>query len=71
LQAPAALFDLIPCRYVAFTYFAPPLQQKVLDRLVDRLLPGGYLAIGTHERLPEGATLIPLAGAPRIFKKAR
>jgi chemotaxis protein methyltransferase CheR len=69
-QAPAALFDLILCRYVAFTYFAPPLQQKVLDRLVDRLLPRGYLAIGTHERLPEGATLTPLAGAPQIFKKA-
>jgi chemotaxis protein methyltransferase CheR len=69
-QAPAALFDLVLCRYVAFTYFAPPLQQQVLDRLVDHLLPDGYLAIGTHERLPEAPTLTPLAGAPQIFKKA-
>ncbi len=51
-EMPTILFDLILCRYVAFTYFAPALQQQVLDRLVDRLLPNGYLAIGTHERLP-------------------
>jgi chemotaxis protein methyltransferase CheR len=68
-QAPSPLFDLILCRYVAFTYFAPALQQRVLTRLVDRLLPNGYLAIGTHECLPEGATLTPLPGAPLIFTK--
>lgn len=71
LQAPAAFFDLILCRYVAFTYFAPALQHQVLGRLVDRLLPGGYLAIDMHERLPETPALIPLAQARQIFKKAR
>ncbi len=69
-QAPSPLFDLILCRYVAFTYFAPALQQQVLDRMVDRLLPNGYLAIGTHERLPEAARLTLLPGAPQIFTKA-
>jgi chemotaxis protein methyltransferase CheR len=69
-QAPSPLFDLILCRYVAFTYFSPRLQQQVLDRLVEQLLPNGYLAIGTHERLPEGAALTPLPGAPQIFTKA-
>jgi chemotaxis protein methyltransferase CheR len=68
-DTPATLFDLILCRYVAFTYFAPALQQEVLDRLIDRLLPNGYLAIGTHERLPENAALTPQAGAPLIFQK--
>lgn len=68
-QAPKLLFDLILCRYVAFTYFAPLLQKQVLARLADRLLPDGYLAIGTHERLPEGATLTPVVGAPQIYKK--
>ena len=68
-QAPTALFDLILCRYVAFTYFAPQLQKRVLAHLVDRLLPGGCLAIGTHENLPEGTTLTPLPGAPQVFKK--
>jgi chemotaxis protein methyltransferase CheR len=69
-QMPSPLFDLILCRYVAFTYFAPALQQQVLNRLVERLLPNGYLAIGTHERLPETARLIALSGAPQIFTKA-
>jgi chemotaxis methyl-accepting protein methylase len=45
------------------------LQQQVLGRLVDRLLSKGYLAIGTHERLPEGMALTSLMGGPQIFKK--
>jgi chemotaxis protein methyltransferase CheR len=69
IDAPTTLFDLIVCRYVAFTYFAPLLQQQVLGRLVDRLLSKGYLAIGTHERLPEGMALTSLMGGPQIFKK--
>src|SRR5512143_3205979 len=68
-QAPKLLFDLILCRYVAFTYFAPLLQKQVLARLAGRLLPDGYLAIGTHERLLEGAALTPVVGAPQIYKK--
>jgi chemotaxis protein methyltransferase CheR len=69
-EAPNALFDLILCRFVAFTYFASPLREQVLTRIVDRLLPNGYLAIGTHERLPaNSAALMPLAGAPQIFQK--
>ena len=71
-EAPARLFDLILCRYAAFTYFAEALQQHVLSRILDRLAPYGYLAIGTHEQLPSVApTLQPLAGAPQIFRRAR
>ena len=69
-KTPASVFDLILCRYVAFTYFALPLQKQVLARIVDRLSPNGYLVIGTHEGLPDGGTvLFPLAGAPQIFEK--
>jgi chemotaxis protein methyltransferase CheR len=69
-EAPKPLFDLILCRFVAFTYFAPPLQEQVLNRIVDQLLSGGYLAIGTHERLPtDSSGLLPLARAPQIFEK--
>jgi chemotaxis protein methyltransferase CheR len=69
-EAPDSLFDLILCRYVAFTYFADALQRQVLMRLIDRLAPHGYLAIGTHEQLPIGAiTLQPLPGAPQIFSR--
>ncbi len=68
-QTPLPLFDLILCRYVAFTYFAPALQQRVLDQLIERLLPNGYVAIGTHERLPQTGRLTPLFGVPQIFTK--
>lgn len=69
-EAPALLFDLILCRNVAFTYFAPPLQEQVLARVLAQLLPDGYLVIGAHERLPgDKAPLTPMAGAPQIFLK--
>jgi chemotaxis protein methyltransferase CheR len=62
-------FDLILCRNLAFTYFAPRLQCQVLERLAERLRPNGCLVIGAHERLPcRAATrLTPLAAAPYIL----
>lgn len=65
------LFDLILCRNLAFTYFAPRLQCQVLQRLVERLRPKGWLVIGAHERLPDAAAprLTPLAAAPHILER--
>jgi chemotaxis protein methyltransferase CheR len=62
-------FDLILCRNLAFTYFAPRLQCQVLERLAERLRPNGYLVIGAHERLTPAAAsrLTPLAAAPYIL----
>jgi len=69
-EMPPRLFDLILCRYVAFTYFAVPLQHKVLARMLERLRLGGYFVIGTHEQLPGNIPeLVPLIGAPQIFEK--
>ena len=65
-------FDLILCRNLAFTYFAPGLQCQVLQRLGERLRPNGWLVIGAHERLPEAAAahrLEPLAAAAQILHK--
>jgi len=58
-----------PCRYLAFTYFALPLQQQVLACIRERLLSRGYLVIGTHETLPPGCGLVPLDHAPQIFRR--
>ena len=55
---PEGPFDVVLCRNVAFTYFAPPLQVEVLARLVRRLAPGGLLVIGSQERLPVGAPVL-------------
>jgi chemotaxis protein methyltransferase CheR len=69
-QAPAGPFDLVLCRYVAFTYFAQPLQRLTLLRILTQLSPDAYLMIGTHERIPDGDFgLMPLSGAPQIFQK--
>ena len=68
VEMPASVFDLILCCYVAFTYLAEPLQRSVLDDIVDRLAPQGYIVVGSHEKLPDsGAGLVPLPGAPQIF----
>lgn len=69
-EVPRPFFDLVLCRYVAFTYFAPPLQRQVLARIIEGLLPGGHLVIGTHEKLPNDVSaLAPLVDVPQILTK--
>ncbi len=67
---PRRMFDLILCRYVAFTYFDEQLQCRVLANMLKKLRPQGYLVIGTHERLPSGvATLAGLDKNSASFSK--
>lgn len=54
-ELPDGPFHLILCRNLAFTYFAEPLQQKIAASLLERLIPGGCLILGAHERLPAGS----------------
>ncbi|MFN7086449.1 MAG: CheR family methyltransferase [Burkholderiales bacterium] len=62
---PEGVFDLVLCRNLVFTYFAPDVQRGVAERLIGHLAPGGVLAIGIHEHLPAGLeALRPLASAP-------
>jgi chemotaxis protein methyltransferase CheR len=69
-EMPSRLFDLILCRYVVFTYFAVPLQRRVLANMLKRLRPKGYLVIGTHEQLPDdGPGLVSLATGAQIHQK--
>jgi chemotaxis protein methyltransferase CheR len=51
-EAPPGRFDLVLCRNLAFTYFAPALQKAVLERIAASLEPHGVLVIGSHEHLP-------------------
>ncbi|WP_338873359.1 CheR family methyltransferase [Myxococcus stipitatus] len=69
---PQGPFQLVLCRNVAFTYFAPPLQREVLAGLVERLAPGGLLVIGAEESLPEGGVALErVAGPLPIFRVPR
>ncbi|HET6371267.1 MAG TPA: CheR family methyltransferase, partial [Nitrospiria bacterium] len=50
---PEGRFDLILCRNVAFTYFDDLLQREIFKKVMDKLIPGGGLVIGSTETLPE------------------
>ncbi|MCK5063886.1 MAG: hypothetical protein KAQ97_01315, partial [Candidatus Fermentibacteraceae bacterium] len=54
---PAGSFHLILCRNLVFTYFDVGLQQEILNRLKQHLVPGGVLVIGCHETLPDELNL--------------
>lgn len=70
-EQPAGPFDLILCRNLAFTYFAQPLQQSVLNQIKARLRPGGYLVIGAHETLPlESCGFEVIAGCSEILRRS-
>ncbi len=60
-------FPLISCRNVMI-YFDKPTQQKVVDRLVMHLEPGGYLFIGHSDGLT-GITHKLTFVQPAIFQK--
>jgi len=67
---PSGPFDLVLCRYLAFTYFDEPLQRRTLERLLTALRPGGALVIGLKERLPGGVEGIePWVPDLRIFRR--
>ncbi|HSQ06060.1 MAG TPA: CheR family methyltransferase, partial [Burkholderiales bacterium] len=69
--APGEIFDLILCRNAVLTYFAPALQQTVMERVTSRLGPYGALVVGIHESLPEGLErLIPWPGVLTIYRMA-
>jgi chemotaxis protein methyltransferase CheR len=68
---PDERFQAILCRNLAFTYFAEPLQRRVLERLASRLVPGGALVLGRHEALPAGAQgFAPWEAAPGVLRRA-
>jgi chemotaxis protein methyltransferase CheR len=66
---PAGPFDLVLCRNVAFTYFAPDAQPAVLAHLAAALRPGGALVLGLHEALSDPAPgFAPWPGARAVHR---
>ena len=60
---PDGPFDLVLCRYLAFTYFDADGQRAALTGIVHRLRPGGILMLGAKEHPP--------AGSPEIVPEHR
>jgi chemotaxis protein methyltransferase CheR len=67
---PDGPFDLVFCRYVAFTYFDDALQRSVLEGIAERLAPGGLLAIGRQEHLPPAPPFDRAAEGLNLFRRA-
>jgi chemotaxis protein methyltransferase CheR len=69
--APDVQFHLILCRNVAFTYFDEDSQREVLQKIKERLIPGGMLVIGGTESLPQGEREFePWCEKFRVFRKS-
>lgn len=68
-QMPNDPFHLVLYRNLVFTYFDQTLQQAVLQRMFERVLPGGVLVVGSHESLPPGSSQIQAVNdAKRIYR---
>jgi chemotaxis protein methyltransferase CheR len=61
-------FDLVLCRNVVI-YFTEPVRDALHRRLVESLRPGGYLMVGSSERVSEPRTLGIDNAAPFIYRK--
>ncbi len=66
---PSGPFHLILCRNLAFTYFDENLQRQVARCLFDRLAPGGWLVVGSHEEPPGEAGFDVCPGEPRLHRR--
>jgi chemotaxis protein methyltransferase CheR len=66
---PAGPFHLVMCRNLVWTYFDESLQRELLHGIVERLKPGGFLVIGSHETLPDMESLtLQLRIPPCIYE---
>lgn len=65
----ASAYDLILCRNTVI-YFAEPIRDELHARLADALRPGGYLVIGSTERVSQANALGLSMQHPFIYRKA-
>jgi chemotaxis protein methyltransferase CheR len=63
-------FHIILLRNGVLTYYGDELKRPAFRRVVDSLAHGGYLIIGSHERLPvQQEELLPFKGQRYIFRR--
>ena len=67
---PDGPFHLILCRHLAFTYFDVQQQQRMIDQILARLTPGGFLVTGKQEKIEaDTRSLQKLAAPVGIYQK--
>ena len=63
-------FQVIFLRNGILTYYKDELRQTAFRKILGSLSMGGFLIIGSHERLPiETGNLLPIMGQQYIFRK--
>jgi chemotaxis protein methyltransferase CheR len=68
-ELPEGNFHLVLCRNLVFTYFENDMQIDILKRIAKKILPGGFLIIGSHESLPSiYLNFSPYKGQKTIFQ---
>ena len=66
---PDGNFHLIFLRNNLLTYYEEKIKKPAFEKVIDCLVPGGFLIIGSHEKLPlEKNGLSPYNEFPYIFK---
>ena len=65
-------FQIIFLRNSILTYYKDELKESAFRKVMDNLAQGGFLIIGSHEKLPiKSRDLLPFSSQPYIFKKIR
>jgi chemotaxis protein methyltransferase CheR len=65
---PQREFDALFLRNSLLTYYGEQTRKKVLADLLERLAVGGFLVVGSHERLPDGfGFMVRDRGHPSIW----
>ena len=63
-------FQIIFLRNNLLTYYKDEIKQPAFQKVVDSLAQGGFLIIGSHEKLPlESNNFVPFHDQPSIFRK--
>jgi chemotaxis protein methyltransferase CheR len=66
---PSARYDLVVCRNTVI-YFAEPVRDELHARLASAIRPGGYLLIGSTERVSDAAKSGLEPVRPFLYRKA-
>lgn len=68
MRFPVAAYDLVLCRNTVI-YFTEEVRDALHERLVDTLRPGGYLMIGSTERVSRPRELGLVSSHPFTYRK--
>ena len=68
---PGLSFDIIFLRNNLLTYYQDHIINKVLINIIPALTPGGWLIVGSHEKLPAGMpNMVRHVSIPWVYRKA-